>query len=270
MMKTHWLMIALMSTGLAVAQETSNPPTPKDQPRREEPLPPRPEGDRAEGRRPLPPREREGDRVEGRRPLPPLPEGERAEGRRPLPAREGERAEGRRALPAADTMQDFEGTVRRELGPLAESGRDIGGPLLKERMEMARQLFQNRRFEEGREVLRATGRQLREMKELKERDPERFKLQMRIAELDRQSNELGQKVRRATEEDAKKQATAELKEVLNKLFDLRQEEREKNVQQIERDLKELRGSLEQRKAKRDEIIQHRFDQLTGKAAMMEW
>ncbi|MBI5397144.1 MAG: hypothetical protein HZA91_17740 [Verrucomicrobia bacterium] len=279
-MKTHWLMIALMSTGLAVAQEPSNPPPPKDQPRREEPPPPRPEGDRPEARRPLPPREREGERVEGRRPLPP-PEGERAEGRRPLPAREGERAEGRRPLLpregervrpplGQEAAQDFQGAVRRELGPLAESGRDIGGPLLKERMEQARQLFENRRFEEGREVLRTTARQLREMKDLKERDPERFKLQMRIAELDRHSNELGQKVRNTREEEAKKQAATELKEVLNKLFDLRQEEREKNVQQIERDLKELRESLEQRKAKRDEIIQHRFDQLTGKAAIMEW
>jgi hypothetical protein len=257
-MKTHWLMIALISTGLAVAQEPSKPPPAKDQPRREEPPPPPPEGDRPEARRPLPPRQREGDRVEGRRPLP------------ALPPREGERAEGRRALPPADAMQDFEGTVRRELGPLAESGRDIGGPLLKERMEQARQLFQNRRFEEGREVLRATSRQLREMKELKERDPERFKLQMRITELDRHAAELGQRVRHVKEEDAKKQAATELKEVLNKLFDLRQEEREKNVQQIERDLKELRESLEQRKAKRNEIIQHRFDQLTGKAAMMEW
>ncbi len=240
-MKTHWLMIALMSTGLAVAQEPSNPSEAKDKPRREEPPPPRSEGDRPEGRRPLPPRERDWDRVEGRRPLPPL-----------------------------EAVQDFDGAVRRELGPLAEAGKDIGGPLLKERMEMARRLFQDRRFEEGREVLRATGRQLREMKELKERDPERFKLQMRIAEMDRHAAELGQKVRRATEEDAKKLAATELKEVLNKLFDLRQEEREKNVQQIERDLKELRESLEQRKARRDEIIQHRFDQLTGKAAMMEW
>lgn len=269
-MKTRRLMIALMSAGLAVAQEPANPPPPKDPPRREEPLPPPPEGDRPEGRRPLPPREREGDRVEGRRPLPQRPEGQRAEGHRPLPPREGERAEGRRPLPPMEAVQDFEGAVRRELGPLAESGREIGGPLLKERMEQARKMFQDRRFEEGREVLRATARQLREMKELKERDPERFKLAMRIAEMDRHAAELGQNVRRAPEGDAKRQAATELKEVLNKLFDLRQEEREKNVQQIERDLKDLRESLEQRKAKRDEIIQLRFDQLTGKAALMEW
>jgi uncharacterized protein YicC (UPF0701 family) len=81
---------------------------------------------------------------------------------------------------------------------------------------------------------------------------------------------LGQKVRRAPDEEAKKQAASELKEVLNKLFDLRQEEREKNVQQIERDLRELRESLEKRKAKRDDIIKRRFDELTGKAQMLDW
>jgi hypothetical protein len=251
-MKTHWLMIALMSTGLAVGQEPANPPLAKDEARREGPPPP-----------PPPPA---GEGVEGRRP-PALPEGRR----QPLPPREGPRAEGRRQpLPPFEAVQDFESAVRRELGPLMETARDVGGPLLGERMEQARQLFESRRFEEGREALRATARQLREMKELKERDPERFKLQMRIAELDRQSNELGQKVRRAPDGDEKKQTATELREVLNKLFDLRQEEREKNVQQIERDLKELREALEQRKAKREEIIQHRFDQLTGKAALLEW
>jgi hypothetical protein len=265
-MKTHWLMIALMSTGLAVGQEPANPPLAKDEARREgpPPPPPPPAGEGVEGRRPpaLP---------EGRRqPLPPR-EGPRAEGRRqPLPPREGERVEGRRPLPPFEAVQDFESAVRRELGPLMETARDVGGPLLRERVEQARQLFESRRFEEGREVLRTTARQLREMKELKERDPERFKLQMRIAELDRQSNELGQKVRRAPDGDEKKQAATELREVLNRLFDLRQEEREKNVQQIERDLKELREALEQRKAKREEIIQQRFDQLTGKAALLEW
>ena len=276
-MKSAWIVAVVLTANQALAQETP-PSPPKDEPRREQPPPPegdRPEAkrppppdvDRREGKRLLAPAERDGARVESGRPLRPLPEGERIEGRRPLPPREGDRM---RPLSPMDGVQDFEASARRELGPLTELGKDIGGPLLKERMEQARRLFQDRRFEEGREVLRATARQLREMKDLKERDPERFKLQMRIAELDRHSAELGQKVRRAPGEEAKKQVATELKEVLSKLFDLRQEEREKNVQQIDRDLKELRESLEKRKAKRDEIIQHRFDQLTGKAEMLDW
>ena len=271
-MKSAWIVAVVLTANLALAQETP-PKPPKDEPRREQPPPP--EGDRPEakrplppgGERPLPPRELERDRAEGRRPLPPLPEGERGGARRPLSPREGERM---RPMPPTEPVQDFEAAMHRELGPMMEAAKDFGGPLLKERMEQARRLFQDRRFEEGREVLRATGRQLREMKDLKERDPERFKLTMRIVELDRHSAELGQKVRRAPDEDAKKQAATELKEVLNKLFDLRQEEREKNVQQLDRDLKELRESLEKRKTKRDEIIQHRFDQLTGKAEMLDW
>jgi hypothetical protein len=262
-MKSAWIVAVVLTVNLALAQETPPaPPPPKDEPRREQPPPP--EGDRPEGKRPPPP---DVDRPEGRRPPPPEGGRPRAEDR---VVRRHPPAAAPRALPPFEPVQDFESAVRRELGPLMETARDVGGPLLSERMEQARQLFESRRFEEGREALRATARQLREMKELKERDPERFKLQMRIAEMDRHSAELGQKFRRATEEDAKKQAATELKEVLNKLFDLRQEEREKNVQQIERDLKELRESLEQRKAKRDEIIQHRFDQLTGKAALLEW
>ena len=253
-MKTQWILIALMSAGLAVAQEQPNPPPQKDEARRE---PPR-EGQRGDVRPPLPPRE-----------------GERGDVRRPLPPREGERGgpEARnpeRRLPMANNPpMDFEASLRREIGPHMEAFKEFGEPL-KERIEQARRLFQERRFEEGRDMLRGIAAQAREMRELKQRDPERFKQQQQIAEMERRSVELGQKIRRATEDEAKKQAATELKEILSKLFDLRQQEREKSLQQLEREVKEVREALEKRKAKRDEMIQRRFDQLTGRAEMLEW
>ncbi|MFA6562068.1 MAG: hypothetical protein WCV00_09210 [Verrucomicrobiia bacterium] len=267
-MKAHWILIALMSAGLALAQEPPTPPPQKDEARRE---PPR-EGDRGDVRPPLPPRE--GERGNVRPPLPPR-EGERGDVRRPLPPREGERVgpEGRnvdRRLPMANNApMDFEAALRREVGPHAEAFKEFAEPL-KERIEQARRLFQARRFEEGRDMMRGIAAQAREMRELKQRDPERFKQQQQMAEMERRSVELGQKIRRATDEDAKKSATTELKETLSKLFDLRQQEREKSLQQLEREVKELRESLEKRKAKRDEMIQRRFDQLTGRAEMLEW
>lgn len=168
-----------------------------------------------------------------------------------------------------DSPQNFEGALRHEMGPQMEELKQLG-PMVQQQIEQAQRLFQERRFEEGRAVLRAIAAQAREMRELRQRDPERFKQQQQMAEMERRSVELGQKVRRATEDEAKKAATAELKELLNKLFDLRQEEREKNLQQLEREVKEVREALEKRKAKRDEMIQHRLDQLTGRAELMEW
>ena len=270
-MKAQWILIALMSTGLALAQEPPNPPPSKPDETRREPLPPR-EGDRGDVRPPLPPRE--GERGHVRPPLPPR-EGERGDVRRPLPPREGERVgpEGRnveRRLPMANNApMDFEAALRREIGPHAEAFKEFAEPL-KERIEQARRLFQERRFEEGRDMLRGIAAQAREMRELKQRDPERFKQQQQIAEMERRSMELGQRIRRATDEEAKKSATTELKEILSKLFDLRQQEREKSLQQLDREMKELREALEKRKAKRDEMIQRRFDQLTGRAEMLEW
>ncbi len=268
-MKTHWILIALMSAGLALAQEQPNPPPQqKDEAR---PEPPR-EGDRKDVRPPLPPRE--GERGDVRPPLPPR-EGERGDVRRPLPPREGARGgpEGRnpeRRMPMANnTPMDFEAALRREIGPHTEAFKEFAEPL-KERIEQARRLFQERRLEEGRDMLRGIASQAREMRELKQRDPERFKQQQQIAEMERRSMELGQRIRRVTDEEAKKSATTELKEVLSKLFDLRQQEREKSLQQLEREVKEVREALEKRKAKRDEMIQRRFEQLTGKAELMEW
>jgi len=168
-----------------------------------------------------------------------------------------------------DSPQNFESALQRELGPRMEELKQMGA-MVQEQIEQARRLFQERRFEEGRAMLHAISAQAREMRELKQRDPERFRQQQQMAEMERHSVELGQKIRRATDDETKKSAAAELKELLNKLFDLRQVEREKSLQQLEREVKEVREALEKRKAKRDEMIQHRFDQLTGRAELMEW
>ncbi len=237
-MKTEWILIALMSASLALAQDQPNPPTP--------PSPPRDEANRG----PQPP---------------PPPGGERGEMRPPLPPREGFM----QTRSPMDSPQNFESALQRELGPRMEELKQMGA-MVQEQIEQARRLFQERRFEEGRAMLHAISAQAREMRELKQRDPERFRQQQQMAEMERHSVELGQKIRRATDDETKKSAAAELKELLNKLFDLRQVEREKSLQQLEREVKEVREALEKRKAKRDEMIQHRFDQLTGRAELMEW
>ena len=245
-MKTPWMLIALMSAGWVLAQEPPGAP------------PPLPPGEANRGSQPPSP-----------------PAGERGDMRPPLPPRDGERMglEGRtmdRRLPMANGMaMDFDAAFRREIGPHAESLKEFGEPL-KDRIEQARRLFQERRFEEGRDMLRGIAAQAREMRELKQRDPERFRQQQQIGEMERRSVELGQKLRHAGDDEARKAAATELKELLSKLFDLRQQEREKSLQQLEREVKEVREALEKRKAKRDEMIQHRFDQLTGRAEVMEW
>ena len=165
--------------------------------------------------------------------------------------------------------QDFEGMLQRQLGPQLEQLKEFGS-VMKDRLEQARRLFESRQMDQSMMVLRQLGLELRELRDLKARDPERFKLQLRIGEMDRRSAELGQKIRREADEAARKTSTDELKTLLGELFDLRQQEREKNVQQLDRELKDLLKQLETRKARRDEIIQHRFNQLTGKAELMEW
>ncbi len=240
-MKIKWMLVALMSASLVLAQDQPNPPTP--------PAPP------------SPPNNNDGNRG----PQPPPPGGEHNQMRPPLPPPDDFKpGHGR-----GDMSQNFEGTLRREMGPQLEELKQLG-PMVQQQVEQAQRLFQERRFEEGRAVLRAVAAQARELRELKQRDPERFKQQQQMAEMERRSVDLGQKIRRATDEDVKKTATAELKELLNKLFDLRQQEREKVLQQLEREVKEVREALEKRKAKRDEMIQHRLDQLTGRAELMEW
>lgn len=256
-MKVQWIIIALMSAGLAIAQEPSTTPS-SQQPKNETPPQPPPDGVRGEMRPPLPP---PGDRGDMRPPPPPLRDGE--------PGGPDGRSTDRHMMMRGAAPMDFDTALRREMGHHSEALKEFAEPL-KDRIEQARKLYQEKRFEEGRDMLRGIAMQAREMNELKRRDPERFRQQQQMAEMERQTVELGQKIRRATDEDIKKAAGTELKEVLTKLFDLRQQERERSLQQLEREVKEVRAALEKRKAKRDEMIQRRFDQLTGKTELMEW
>ncbi|RJQ62435.1 MAG: hypothetical protein C4517_06475 [Stygiobacter sp.] len=63
---------------------------------------------------------------------------------------------------------------------------------------------------------------------------------------------------------------SDLQVVLNKLFDIRESQKEGEVINLEKRLQELKESLQVRKQKKDEIVQRRIQELLGDSKYLKW
>lgn len=68
----------------------------------------------------------------------------------------------------------------------------------------------------------------------------------------------------------KKSLKNELKKTLNKLFDIKEEERKHEVKELENELNELRKSLSIRMKNKNEIIKRRLQELLEEDDYLEW
>lgn len=62
----------------------------------------------------------------------------------------------------------------------------------------------------------------------------------------------------------------ELAEKLSELFDIKEAQKQKEVQRLEKRLQELKESLQVRKQKKDEIVQRRIQELLGDSKYLKW
>jgi len=103
-------------------------------------------------------------------------------------------------------------------------------------------------------------------------DPEMAKRMEEMGRLDRESQELGAKLRRipADNKDERTIVLGKLGETVSKLFDLREQMRAREVEMLKRRLEELTKMLEKRKSSRDQIIEKRIKQLSGEVDELDW
>lgn len=120
------------------------------------------------------------------------------------------------------------------------------------------------------EILRGVSHQMREMEEMKKRNPEEYERMMKMHKLERESMELAEKMRKAESGTDKGAIKDKLKTVLGELFDLREANRTHEVEMLEKRLKELKETMEKRKQNRDQIIERRLGELMGKEDSMNW
>lgn len=112
-----------------------------------------------------------------------------------------------------------------------------------------RQTFKHLRFEMG------------QLQELKERDPEGFRKAIEEKQLRFRVQDLATKARAAPEGKERDALVAELRKVVDRLFDVELATREAQMRQLEQRLESLRGELKQRAASRKDVINARVDDL---------
>jgi len=99
------------------------------------------------------------------------------------------------------------------------------------------------------------------MQGLSERDRALYERLVREREMESEAYRLAQQL--STNPSNVSTLRSELREKLDAMFELKQENRREEIRQVEEVLQALRQRLQEREAMRDDIIQHRMRELTG-------
>ncbi|MBM4017621.1 MAG: hypothetical protein FJ288_04705 [Planctomycetes bacterium] len=101
--------------------------------------------------------------------------------------------------------------------------------------------------------------EVRQLQDLKRRDPEGFRKAIEEKQLRFQAQDLASKARAAADSPERDGLVLALRRVIERLFDVEMATRGAQIGQLEGRLEELRRELKQRAAKRDEIVTGRLE-----------
>ncbi|MAE65292.1 MAG: hypothetical protein CMJ18_13555 [Phycisphaeraceae bacterium] len=100
--------------------------------------------------------------------------------------------------------------------------------------------------------------------ELRKNDSDAFDLEVGNIRLERESRELGEKLRRAGDDPGADAIRKALRDAVTRHFEIRQKLKERRLAHLEKEIAALREGLEQRRKDRDRMIEQRLQNLTGK------
>ena len=94
---------------------------------------------------------------------------------------------------------------------------------------------------------------------------------MQERRMELESQVLAARIRTLPEDSPEREGlTSELREKLAEIFSMKEENRRRETEQLEKELSELRDQLQKREANRDAIIDRRLDELLGRRQPMDW
>lgn len=153
----------------------------------------------------------------------------------------------------------------RDIHSLIKCIEEKGRPLLKEtEPELLAHLDELKK--ENKEkyfaMLKEIYHKIKGLSELKKNNPEAFERLIMKSKLERGSFELAEKIRsKKIPEEKKEKLIEHLRDMLNKLFDLNEAERENELRELEKRIKELKTNIEKRRKNKDEFIEKRLRDL---------
>ena len=108
-----------------------------------------------------------------------------------------------------------------------------------------------------------------ELIRLKDQEPDRFKSILELRKAETETLRLGREFREATPE-RQKTIKDELRAKLDKLFELREADRQSEITRMEKELARLKDLVAKRRQKKDAIIESRMGELTGEREETGW
>lgn len=121
-----------------------------------------------------------------------------------------------------------------------------------------------------RKSLAELGFGMRELAMLKEKAPEEFDRQLEMRAGDIHARVLGTQIRDAHAGTERDRLAAELRTLLGTLFDAREEQRRREVEEMRRRIEEVEASLTNRQANRQSIIDRKFAEMTAREGELDW
>ena len=131
------------------------------------------------------------------------------------------------------------------------------------------QVQEEGRRQDAMRMLEEASARMREMNDLKQRDPKGYEKLTEMRRLERESFAQAEAARRAPPEE-REAATAKLKETLGKLFDAREEVRVREIAELKRRVEALEKALGDRKASKDRLVEKRRRELMGEKSDEDW
>jgi hypothetical protein len=111
----------------------------------------------------------------------------------------------------------------------------------------------------------------REMRRLKEEDPEGYEIAKDLENLEQQSRKLGNEIQKMKEKDPERKVKLkELQGVLGQAFEVGEKRREREAQAVEQELNKIRELMAKRRDNREMIIEYRLSELTGQNEVIIW
>lgn len=114
----------------------------------------------------------------------------------------------------------------------------------------------------ARSLQQARGAHQQYLSEMQEANRDLYRRLVRERTMENQAQDLARVIRMLPEDSDERQIKEDsLRVLLNNIFELKQENRRREIERLQREIQKLQRSLQKRKQMREAMIDHRFDQL---------
>ena len=124
--------------------------------------------------------------------------------------------------------------------------------------------------EEFHKLLEASRREFAHIQELKERNPEHFKQMMHMRRMEQESGQLARQYRECRNPQEKEQISKQLRGKLEKIFDLKEEQKNADISRMDEELSKQKEKAKTRQENRERIIKRHQRELQGDDEDMRW